>query len=275
MTSRSPQDILQELEDDITNRRYGRAGILQEVASGFQRMGEEEKAARARTEAASLALSTKQRNRTFTGYFQPWYVSSEGQTVPDKSFFDDDKLQYLSQRARVVSNPIHAARFADVVWDLASPKDPTMARLAVGKYLECVDLYRSNGWGTDFADAIKRAAALAAMMRDSGMLSMVKERVLRHVKELDNSRQYRFCLDLATVLDDVPRIVLDDTEWQEIVDILDRAATHYQEEHPERKGSFGPVDGPREVLVRSFHEKRKALASRIDLIDAEAERAVT
>ncbi len=273
MTSRSPQYILQELENDVTNRHYDRANVLHEVAAGYERAGDEEKAARLRTEAAAFALSTRQRERVFPGYYQPWYVSSEGHTMPDKAFFDEDALRHLSERARVVSNPIHAARFADVVWDLASPKDPAMARLAVRKYVECVDLYRTNGWGIDFGDAIKRAAALAAMVRDAELLALVKKLVLRHMRELDSSREYRFCQDLATVLRDVPRIDLDDAEWQEIVDILDRAAAYYQAERPERKGSFGPVDGPREVLVRSFHEKRIALASRTGLIDAETERA--
>src|SRR5215208_770987 len=273
MTSRSPQDILQELENDVTNRHYGRADVLHEVATGYERAGDEEKAGNLRAEAATFALSTRQRGRVFPGYYQPWYVSSEGHTVPDKAFFDGDTLDHLSARARVISNPIHAARFADVVWDLASPKDPAMARLAVTKYVECIDLYRTNGWGTYFGDAIKRAAALAAMVRDVELLALVKERVLRYMRELDSSREYRFCQDLATVLAEVPRIELDSTEWQEVVAIVDRAATYYQAEHPERRGSFGPVDGPREKLVRSFHEKRIALANRSGLIDADTERA--
>src|SRR5215208_4417047 len=208
MTSRSPQDILQELENDVTNRHYGRADVLHEVATGYERAGDEEKAGNLRAEAATFALSTRQRGRVFPGYYQPWYVSSEGHTVPDKAFFDGDTLDHLSARARVISNPIHAARFADVVWDLASPKDPAMARLAVTKYVECIDLYRTNGWGTYFGDAIKRAAALAAMVRDVELLALVKERVLRYMRELDSSREYRFCQDLATVLAEVPRIEL-------------------------------------------------------------------
>ena len=46
------------------------------------------------------------------------------------------------------------------------------------KYLDCADLYRANGWDTNFGDAIKRAAELATMLRDQTLLSTVKDNVL-------------------------------------------------------------------------------------------------
>ena len=64
-----------------------------------------------------------------------------------------------------------------------------------------------------------------------------------------------------TALEKAPRMDLTDAEWREVVGILDRAAAYYQGEHPVREGSFGPVDGPNEVLVRRFHEKKMALFS--------------
>lgn len=197
---------------------------------------------------------------------------SEGQTAPPRGFFDEEKLNYLAERARTVSNSIHAARFADVVWDLATSKNPEMARLAIRKYLDCANLYRANKWGTDFGDAIKRAAELANMIRDLDLLATVKRNVLSHIRDLDDARDYRFCSDLATALEKTPRMELTDAEWREVVDILDRAAAYYQEEHPEREDSLGPVDGPRELLVRSFVERKLSLAARTELIDADVER---
>src|SRR5215208_3090300 len=61
MTSRSPQDILQELENDVTNRHYGRADVMHEVAAGNERAGDEEKAGNLRAEAAACSGATPQR----------------------------------------------------------------------------------------------------------------------------------------------------------------------------------------------------------------------
>ena len=198
MSERSPEDILKELEEDVVVRRFSsaRAGSFREVAEAYDREGDNDRAESARIEAAAFDLITRQRNRAFPGYFQPMIVFSEGQTAPPRDFFNDEKLDHLTVRAQSTSNPIHAARFVDVVWDLATSKNPEMARLAVRKYLECVALYRTNGWGTDFGDAIKRAAELATMLRDQSLLSTVKENVLSYMRELDDAHDYRYCSDL-------------------------------------------------------------------------------
>lgn len=272
MTEQSPEDILRKLEDDTTNHHFDRAGGLWKVVQAYEKRGDEEKSEKARIEARTFELRTKQRNKVFPGYFQPWWASSEEEIAEAQEFFNKEALSYLADKAGTVSNPIHAARFADVVWDLAVPKNPAMAKLAIQKYLDCTDLYHVNGWGTDFGDAIKRAATLAATIHDAELLSAVKERVLNYMRELDDKREYRFCQDLASVLRDTSRLNLGDTEWQEVVDVLDRAATYYQEKHSDRAGSFGPVSGPREILVRDFHEKKLALAKRTNLTDAKTER---
>jgi hypothetical protein len=233
MSERSPEDLLEELENDVASRRFrfDRARVLREVAEGYEHNGDEDAAEKARIEAAAFELHTRQKNKAFPGYFQPMTVL-EGQTKPARDFFDEDKLNYLAERARTVSNPIHAARFADVVWDLSTSRNPEMARLAIRKYLYCADLYRANGWGTDFGNVIKRAATLASVIHDSDLLSTVKERLLSYMRDLDDSRDYRFCLDLASALAGASRMELTDAEWQEVVDILDRGATYYREEHP-------------------------------------------
>jgi hypothetical protein len=274
MSERPPEDVYRELEDDVANYRIssGRAQVLREVSEGYEPKGDQIAAENTRIEAAAFELHTRQTNKAFSGYFQPMIVFSEGHTAPPQDFFDEEKLNYLTVQARTVSNPIHAARFADVAWDLATRRNPEMARLAVRKYLDCANLYRANRWGTDFGDAIKRAAELANMIRDSGLLSTVKENVLSRMRDLDHARDYRFCSDLATALKKAPRMELTDAEWREVVDVLDHAAAYFQEEPPEREESLGPVDGPRERLVRSFLESKLSLAARTGLIDADAAR---
>jgi hypothetical protein len=96
MTERAPEDILKELEDDITNHRFDRADVLWKVVQGYDKRGDEEKAERARIEARAFELRTKQRNKVFPGYFQPWWTSSEEQVAEARWFFDEEALSYLA-----------------------------------------------------------------------------------------------------------------------------------------------------------------------------------
>jgi hypothetical protein len=46
-----------------------------------------------------------------------------------------------------------------------------------------------------------------------------------------------------------------------VLDILSKGAAYYREKHLSRQGSFGPVDGPNEHLVREFHRARLKLTT--------------
>jgi hypothetical protein len=146
MPEQSPADLLRNLEDDLVHHRFSssRAQVLREVAEAYENEGNEAAAENVHIEAAAFVLRTGHKDKAFRGYFQPMATFSEGQTEPPRDFFNEERLTYLTGRARSTSNPIHVARFADVVWDSATSKNPEMARLAVRKYLDCADLYRQK-----------------------------------------------------------------------------------------------------------------------------------
>ena len=176
MSERNPEDILKELEDD-KNRPFDRASILWKVAHGYEKRGHGEKAQRARIEAKAFDLRTEkeQRNKSFPGYFQPWWAISEEQIAEVREFFDEKALSHLANKASTVSNPIHAARFADVAWDFAIRKDPEVAKLAIRKYMDCADLYCAIGWGPDFGAAMKRLALRAILSSKCSLLKEAKD----------------------------------------------------------------------------------------------------
>jgi hypothetical protein len=273
MSEESPEDLFKEIEGDTSHTRFARWGIFQRIAEGFERIGDPAKAENARTEFAAFLLLTE--GDHFQGYFQPFAVFTDGHTSPPQDFFDLARVRHLEQRARHSSNPIHASRFADVVWDFSEKKDIDIARIAIDRYLECAELYKKNKWGLELGEALTRSACLSSMIGDLQRIAKVKEHILRYLDELDSAQEYRFCLEMT---DAIARshMVLTDEESQRIMNVLDNAATYYQREHPKRDGSFGPVDGPSEHLVRAFHQSKLRLAHELtscrSLVDHEQER---
>lgn len=250
---------LKELEGDTSCFRYERSTLLSNIVSKYEKLGNNEEAKNIMYEAAAFMLC--EHGDSFTGYFQPMAVFTSGATVPPREFFSPEALQYLEKRANTTHNPIIASRFADVVWDLPSQKNPKMARLAIDKYLECAEIYMKNLWGVEFSISIKRIVQLATVINDVTRLKLIKDIVLKKLAELDEKRDYRFCLDLAEAIASASRIKLDESEAKKVEEILNRGARYYQEDHTEDVTRLGPTKAPNEHFVRSFHESISNLSS--------------
>ncbi|MCK4445293.1 MAG: hypothetical protein KAW09_12165, partial [Thermoplasmata archaeon] len=270
MVDATPEEALAELEEDTSHFRYNRWNAYQKIAEEFENIGDEDGAKRARTEAAAHVLDTE--GDYLPGYFQPRTPFAEGNAIRTHDIFDSERLNYLTDRAMTSSNPIHASRYADVVWDFSEKKNPEMARIAVDKYLESAKIYRRNGWEEEFGKVLIRAAVLSSLIRDSERLTEVKDSILRFLKELDSSQEYRYCLELATAIERSRLMKLTQNEWQEVLGILEKAAIYFQGVHPKRNGTFGPVEGPKENLVQAFRKARLKFAAHSDSLDIQEER---
>lgn len=270
MGDAAPEKTLKELEGDTSRFRFDRSRHFQDVAKKYEKLGDKSSADKARTEAAAFMLHT--RGDSFPGYFQPLIVFTNGATAPSRDFFNSERLNHLTERAKTSQNPIHSSRFADVVWDLSTKKNPEMARIAIDKYLGTAEIYEKNGWGVEFGEVLKRSAFLASMIHDSERLIKAKETILKYFRELDARQEYRSCLDLADAIAGSHRMELTKEEWLEVFDILNKAVAYFQKQHPSRESSFGPVDGPNEHFVRSFHEAKLKFVSRTHLVDDRNER---
>ncbi len=270
MSAESPTELLRELENDVSRTR-DRAQAFRNVAEAFRNADDTTSADGALTEAHAFELYGNANSEAFPGYFQPPIVAEGGITDPPKEFFTQQRLEHLANRARNTNNPIHAARFADVAWDLGK-RDFELAMLAVEKYLECLELCKANGWPREFEEAAKRAARLAHMLRNEELSSKVKGKLLTFAREFDTSQEYEPCLDVAEALKGAPGLDLTEDEVREMLDILDRAAAYYQGEHPTREGAFGVVEGPKEFMVRLAHQARIELGRKGGLVDGRTER---
>jgi hypothetical protein len=269
LNARSAAELAEEIENDVSQSR-DRAEALHRVAEAFKDAGDS-RADEALTEARVFELYGDDKGEAFKGHFQPIASIAGGATDPPRNFFSSRRLEHLSDRARNTHNPIHAARFADVAWDLGL-RDFGLAKLAVEKYLDCLELYKANLWDREFEEAAKRAARLAHMLRNEELSLKVRECLIEHARGFDASEEYEPCLDIAQAFAAAPRLDISDSEKEELLDILTRASAYYREEHPPREGAFGVVEGPREFLVRLAHEARMEIGRRIEAVDTQEER---
>jgi len=246
-----------------------RGGPLMALVKAAEKLGDKDRAEQLRAEAAAFYLTP--RGKTFPGYFQPAVVYTNGATSPPADFFTEDRLKWLAKRAQEATSPAYAAHLADVCWDFAAKKDPALARLASDKYIACAELYWKAGSGTDFGDAIKRAAELAATLRDNARMAAITAFILARLSDLDGRKEYRYCFDLADALEKVQLAPPAEADQVRVLEILSNGAAYYQQEHPMKDGSFGPVSAPNERFSRSFCERRLALAKAWKRKDVTAE----
>lgn|GEM_PF-3093063 len=270
--SGTPIELLREVEEDTKRFRWERGDRLTEIAKGFEREGDSENAQKVHSEAAAFRLCNS--GDTFPGYFQPSIVFADGRASPCRGFFTGERLEHLKERAKTCANPIHAARFADVVWDLSASgkKDPGMARLAITKYLVCCGIYRDNLWGVEFADSIKRAAQLSSMLKDEEALTQVRDTIFEHLAELDRKKDYRFCIELAEAVTLSARMRISEKECGQLIGVLDNTIAYFRGEHAERDGLLGPSGAPDESMVIAFHEAKLSLRRRCPAVDAKQEK---
>jgi len=269
MSHSSFEESFNQIETDTSRSYYERSRVLNELADAYDKTGQGDKARQARTESAAFMLVT--RGRDFPGYFQPFLVMTDGTAYPSKAFFDASRLDHLAARARTSTNPIHASRFADVVWDLSGKGDVEMARIAVDNYLKCARIFRDVRNGIEFGEVLQRSLSLSWTIRDSVRVQNVKGTILRYLGELDATQEYRFCLELVGGLAEIGHAILTAEELQTTLGILERGARYYREKHPARTGTFGPVEAPSEHFAREFHRARIRLIS--DPKNARIERA--
>lgn len=258
LTAEQIEQRLPEIERLPGGFYTDRATPLAKLARASAKLGNKERADQLQMEAAAFLLTP--RGKTFPGYFQPAFVYTNGTTSPARDFFTQERLKWLAKRATGTKTPAHAAHLADVCWDLAPKKDPALARLASDKYFECAQLYWAAGSGTDFGDAIKRAAELAATVRDYARVSAITVYALARLNDLDGRKEYRYCLDLADALENAQQAAPADADQRRVLEILSSGAVYYQQEHSKTERSFGPVSGPNERMSRSFTEMKLALA---------------
>ena len=176
---KNAKDFINEVESDIRNFRWGRqrADKFVEALKIYKESGD--------------TLNTQKMD------FEA-YLFYNGGVFPDPNSIPDEALDYYEKRAEETKNPIHKARYCDIIWE--KRKKHLFARNAIDAYLECIPIYLENDWQSEMADCFQRSAELALSLNDDELIKQVKERILGTMGILVDNKKLRFCLELIDAL---------------------------------------------------------------------------
>lgn len=171
-----------------------------------------------------------------------------GSVFPDMSTFNEDQIEYYKNRANKTLNPIHKARYNEIVWELR--KEYKFAQNAIYAYLECIPIYYDNNWEMELADSIVRAVELSLILNDQNALETVRKELVKRIIILSDNEKFRWCLDLIDGILKIKRF-LKENELETCVTIAKSAVSFYKKVR----------DGYH--LQRSFLEKLVTLANEL------------
>ena len=136
-------------------------------------------------------------------------------------------LAHLNEALQGTRNPIHRARYGDVLWELH--RDHRAAVTTIEAYLACVDIYLTNSWYECAVDALDRAAELALSLNHAASRERVKALALASARRLiaaQNQPEVRYALDVLVTLQGFR---LSPDEHRAVAALLDTGAAFYRD----------------------------------------------
>jgi len=216
-----PEEIISEIEKDVSSLRWShqRANKFSEAGRLYKEQGNILKAKEMAWETALFYLNYtnyKVREKTKQRFF-----------LLDPESFSQDSIEYLRKRAKETINPIHRARYSEIVWELQ--RDHQYARIAIDSYIECFPIFMKNGWMDELSDSLLRAAELALSLNDPSEIVKAKGNILKAINDLAKTKQYRFCSDLIDALLELKGNV-NKKELKFAVQVALKGANYYETE---------------------------------------------
>jgi len=225
----SVEEILRKVESDLNTLRWGhqRGQLFIEAGKLFEEKGDLQKVKEMSWENqlfCLMYLGSSQQKRSLKR-FAPLVEYTNGTVFPDVESFSEEQIDYYKRRADETRNPIHKARYSDIVWELQ--KDHTFARKAIDAYLQCVPSFYDNDWQLEMADSLGRAAQLALFLNDKNEVNKVKKELFRWITILADNVKYRFCLELIDAILEMKKFV-DHEELKTTVEIASLGTRFYR-----------------------------------------------
>jgi hypothetical protein len=226
----SVEKILRKVESDLNTLRWGhqRGKLFLEAGKLFEEKGDFQKVKEMSWENQLFCLMYlgPSQQKTSLKRFAPLVEYTSGVVFPDVESFSEEQIDYYKRRADETKNPIHKARYSDIIWELK--KNHIFARKAIDAYLQCVPVFYDNDWQIEMADSLGRAAQIALSLNDKNEVNKVKEELFRWIKILADNVKYRFCLELIDAILEMKKFV-DHEELKIIVEIASSGTRFYQE----------------------------------------------
>jgi tetratricopeptide (TPR) repeat protein len=224
------RDIFEKVESDVTSLRWDieRANAIAEAIKAYEEEGNTTKATEMRWEGLLFNLrylqNLDERKKSKTR-FAPMVEYTNGAVFPDVRSFTNQQIEYYRARANETSNPIHKARYNDIVWEMQ--RDHVFARNAIIAYLKCVPIFYENKWEMEMVDSMLRAAELALTLNDQEAIETVREALVEWLKKLSEGKNFRWCLELIDGILEIKRFLKND-ELEICVGIAKSAASFYE-----------------------------------------------
>jgi len=251
--SREDTFIIRDVHNSVT-RSIEREAIEEENRRGYW----------AEMAAFGFNVRPTQDGGPWKTYFQPamTFLAKDGTPIygPDIAEADADTIAYWSERAKEVTHPILAARYADLVWDfskLVTGKGPDIefARLAIDSYIDALKMDNGEAWG-DNRRNVERVLKIALSLKDSSRIVATVEAVIDYAdRTSDDGKLGTYCYLFDLLLPAKKGPSLTEEQEQHIID-------RFEERFAAMTKPVGPYDVdphfPRNIGLRlADYYKRK------------------
>lgn len=128
---------------------------------------------------------------------------------PDLNQFPKEAFEYFKKKLNEVKNPIHKARYADILWD--QKNGYKYALVAIDAYLDCADIYYKN-YSVDterihdpleLVDALSRAIQIAMSISKWELVKKVYSEDLEILEKLYSINKPRWYVEIIkSIIDD-------------------------------------------------------------------------
>jgi hypothetical protein len=199
----SGEALMAAVESDTKGSKHRRDRFAK-AAQAFAREGNSIREAEARFDVIAFSLREGQPGYFGGDRFAPMATltrdNGDEVTLPDPALFTEEAFDYYRRRAATTANPIHRARYFDVLWE--AKRDPAFARSAFEAYAACVAVYLDNAegdtkWGIELVDALDRVRQLAFQLNDRELKERAFSEHYRVLKLLKERSRYRWGLDIV------------------------------------------------------------------------------
>lgn len=137
---------------------------------------------------------------------------------PDPRQFPEEAFEYFMEKMNKVKNPIHKARYADVLWDQENNYDA--ARIAIDAYISCAEIYwqilgkdknrcddpNYTCYALDMVDALSRAIEIASLLSKRELVKKVYSKDLEILEKLYSINKPRWYIEIIKSIFEVKDI---------------------------------------------------------------------
>jgi hypothetical protein len=170
----SPEEFIQKSNEIVSppykHGYYSICTIYREHANS-ERENQNDELANA-LELASAICSMMLRPDSTNEPFQP-IIQLENKRSAIADDFNAEQLSFIESTYAEICEPLVAARFADLLWLCANPKNITHARTAIEHYL--TQPIHPDTWHADIGDCWKRCIRIVKQIRNTESLSVIED----------------------------------------------------------------------------------------------------